>query len=120
MNTREIGRQAEDLVCKLLIKKGYKIICRNWTCYAGEIDIIVQKERLVFIEVKSVGASAYCKPHELFTPKKRKSLLRAIQFYLSKNHLCGVDWRLTLVCLEKGKNEKKFSGIRVFSQPFSF
>ena len=52
---REFGDIGEDIVCKFLLRKGYKIIERNYLKPWGEIDIIAENDKsLVFVEVKSV------------------------------------------------------------------
>lgn len=54
MTSKEMGNIGEAAVCKYLIKKGYKIIERNFSYRGGEIDIIAQdKSTIVFIEVKA-------------------------------------------------------------------
>jgi putative endonuclease len=88
---------------------GYKIISRNWTCYAGEIDIIAIKNILVFVEVKSVSNENFLKPHELFHFQKRKKLIRAINLYLLKEKGDKERWRLDLICLVKSGMGYKIS-----------
>ena len=54
LSKKEFGNIGEDISCKYLEQKGYKIIERNFTCRQGEIDIIAKDgKELVFIEVKS-------------------------------------------------------------------
>ena len=49
-----LGQTGEDIAEIYLVKKGYKIIERNFSCRQGEIDIIAKyKEEVVFIEVKT-------------------------------------------------------------------
>src|SRR3990167_6199241 len=88
---RKIGDIGEGVTSKYLISKGYVILERNYWKPWGEIDIIVEKDRiLIFVEVKSVsrktpslskGESEY-RPEENFHPTKLKRLHRAIQTYL--------------------------------------
>ena len=50
-----VGRKGEDVISLWLIKHGYSILERNWKVQTGEIDIIaIEKEVLVFIEVKTL------------------------------------------------------------------
>jgi len=52
---RKIGDIGENLACRFLESKGYKIIGRNYLKPYGEIDIVAKKGReTIFIEVKSV------------------------------------------------------------------
>jgi putative endonuclease len=104
VNTRKIGLLGECIAEGFLKRKGYKILERNWTCQAGEIDLVTLNEnnKLVFVEVKYVGESNFCEPNELFTYKKKKALSRAIRNYLVKHQEYLDNWRLDLVCIFKG------------------
>ena len=39
MNRKEIGEAGESLACEVLCRQGYRILCRNYRCPYGEIDI---------------------------------------------------------------------------------
>jgi len=52
---RRIGNIGEDLAEKFLVKRGYKIIERNYLKKFGELDIIAASENIRhFVEVKSI------------------------------------------------------------------
>lgn len=52
-NRRAIGTEYETLAGEYLTRHGYQILCRNFHCRQGEIDIIARdRDYLVFIEVK--------------------------------------------------------------------
>lgn len=52
-SSRTAGSYGEKLASDELERKGYTVICRNYTCRGGEIDIIASKgEYLFFAEVK--------------------------------------------------------------------
>ncbi len=66
-----LGTLAEDYACKQLQQKGYRLISRNYRCRYGEIDIIaVDKETLVFVEVKARSGFRYGTPLEAVSLKK--------------------------------------------------
>ncbi len=72
----------EDAACKFLVKKGYKIVERNFRKGYGEIDVIAhQNGTLVFVEVKTRTSSLYGSPFEAISPFKLKSIIKAAQFY---------------------------------------
>lgn len=53
MNTTDTGRKAEKAASTYLEMRGYKVLERNWRRPRCEIDIIAQKDGVVyFIEVK--------------------------------------------------------------------
>ena len=45
MDNKEIGKLGENFAADYLLANGYRIIERNFTCKAGEIDIIAYKGR---------------------------------------------------------------------------
>jgi len=64
VNTRLVGRCGEKYAREFLENRGYKVLFENWTCYGGEIDLIVRKKCLVFVEVKYVRKD-FCSPVDL-------------------------------------------------------
>lgn len=51
---KELGRKGEEAAARFLYKRGYDILERNWSCFAGEADIIARDgATLVFVEVKT-------------------------------------------------------------------
>jgi len=78
-----LGKEGEDEAVKYLEKKGYRIIERNFLCRQGEIDIIaLDKEYIVFVEIKTRTNTEYGLPSESVTEKKIKHMKKAIQYYL--------------------------------------
>lgn len=76
------GQQGELAACEFLRKQGYKILQRNFKIRYGEIDIIViDKDSLVFVEVKTRSSSEFGSPLEAITYWKLKSLIKTAQFY---------------------------------------
>ena len=54
-NKRKIGDIGENIACMFLVKRGFKVIGRNYLKKWGEIDIIAEKQGILhFVEVKSV------------------------------------------------------------------
>lgn len=89
MNTRVKGKQGEDLAVAHLQKQGYSILARNFYFQKAEIDIIATKDdMLIIVEVKWRISDVHGAPHEFVTPKKRKLVARAAEFYIQK-----FDWQ---------------------------
>ena len=42
-----LGAFGEDAACRYLVRRGYKILGRNFTCRFGEIDLIARKRGFV-------------------------------------------------------------------------
>jgi len=53
----QIGKTGENIACKYLVDKAYKILYRNYWQSFGEIDIIARDpdKTLVFVEVKTLS-----------------------------------------------------------------
>lgn len=51
----EVGAKGEELAAQFLVRKGFKIVGKNYRQKWGEIDIVATKSNVVhFVEVKSV------------------------------------------------------------------
>ncbi|WP_367897377.1 YraN family protein [Leptospira sp. WS58.C1] len=80
------GKEGEDLAVELLLKQGHRILERNFRIKKGEIDIISEKENvLYFTEVKYWAKISPIHPLEIFHPAKMKKMKTAAEYYLSKN-----------------------------------
>ncbi len=77
---------------------GYKIICNNFRCMQGEIDIIAKdKKYLVFIEVKTRTNQKYGEPRDAVDENKRKHIINTIKYYLYKNDLENAYIRIDII-----------------------
>ena len=90
---KDVGRGGEEIACKFLIRKGYKIIERNYRRKWGEIDIIGVKANIVrFIEVKAVSRERMpdisremdYRPEELVHHTKLKKVARTAALYMEE------------------------------------
>jgi len=81
----EVGLLGESLASDFLIAKSYKILYRNYSMPRwGEIDIIaLDKDEIVFVEVKTRTNNNYGDPLDAITPHKIKSLKRTINYFLT-------------------------------------
>ena len=85
---RRLGNFGERRATKLLKKKGYKILERNYVMLEHEIDIIAEcKSAVVFVEVKTrrVGSEHPNEPRpaSAVTPKKQRGIISAAKGYLA-------------------------------------
>ena len=81
------GRIGEDIAKNYLLKLGYKVLKTNWHYSKNaEIDIIaVDKNTLVFVEVKTRSSLNYGHPFEAISQSKVNKINSAILAYLSIN-----------------------------------
>lgn len=69
----ELGARGEEAAARFLEKRGYTILERNWTCIAGEADIIaLDDEGIHFVEVKTRRGEGKGFPEEAVDAKKRR------------------------------------------------
>lgn len=81
----EKGKLGEDIAAQYLQKIGYKIIERNWHYSKNaEIDIVaVDKDTIVFVEVKTRTNLNYGHPFEAIDFRKLNKIHTAILGYLN-------------------------------------
>lgn len=105
-NKRTLGNIGEDMAIPYLEKKGYIIIERNATFLGWELDIIAQYSWLWrFVEVKYRETTVFGMPEDAMTPKKIKTLLRAIEFYCLKKGIDILQVRLDFLWILKLSDE---------------
>ena len=99
MNTVNKGKQGEDFAIAYLQKRGYQIVSRNFYYQKAEIDIIAKKDGvLCIVEVKWRKSDFHGAPYEFVTPRKRKLLARAAEFFIHKHNWHG-DTRFDIVSI---------------------
>ena len=99
MNTKILGNAGEDLACRYLEKRGYKILERNkhYSRFC-ELDIIAQeKNTTVFVEVKTRKSDAFGTPAEAVTKTKLENIKKGVQYYLSENKV--KNFRIDVICI---------------------
>lgn len=100
MSSKDFGRAGEDIACRYLKKQNYQIIERNFFYNGGEIDIIafdIEKNELVFFEVKTRSNKAYGLPSESVDNFKIKRILRGAKFYMHIHSLENVFVRFDVL-----------------------
>lgn len=76
------GKNGENIACDLLNQNGYKIIDRNFRSRFGEIDIVaIDKDTLVFVEVKTRQSLRFGLPQEAVTPQKIYKIKKTGEYY---------------------------------------
>lgn len=79
----ELGKLGEEIAVEYLSNKSYKIIERNWRFGKLEIDIIaIDKDTLVFVEVKTRSADYWVEPELSLTKKQQGFIIRAANAYI--------------------------------------
>lgn len=80
------GKLGEDAVCEELIKRGHKIVARNYHKRTGEIDIIsCVDDYIVFTEVKARKLGSMVSGLEAVNYKKQAKIVKTSDIYLTEN-----------------------------------
>jgi len=108
------GRYGESLALQYLKSLGYQFIQSNFHTRYGEIDLImIDKNKLIFIEVKYKSLNSPGTPEEMISPKKINQILRTAQSFLTKNPDLTKDYssyRLDAICIV-GNDIKHYQNI---------
>ncbi len=98
-----LGRKGEDRAARHLTKHGYRILERNYSTRSGEIDLIaLDKETVVFVEVKTRNSDAYGAPELAVTPQKQERMVKAALAYIKYKKLHQVPCRFDVVAISSG------------------
>ncbi len=111
MSTKEVGRMGEDVACKYLLGKGYRILDRNYKekirdgFYFAEIDIIVKKKDIIsFVEVKASKKYRNNKNWNEIGPEQRvdyikqRKIAKLAEIWLNKNKISlNIKWQIDIV-----------------------
>ncbi len=97
---QDLGRYGEDRAASYLQERGYEIIDRNWHSQSGEIDLVAKdKDRLVFIEVKTRSGSGFGHPFEAITSSKVARMRRLVGDWCVAKQVSGVKVRLDAIAV---------------------
>jgi putative endonuclease len=87
-STIQIGQQKELQVCDYLVAQGLQLVIKNYRCKLGEIDLIMMdKDTLVFIEVRHRKQNDHGSSLESITKSKQRKIINTARYYLQINEL---------------------------------
>jgi putative endonuclease len=96
------GHEGEQIAVSHLKRLGYRIVCRNYRCPLGEIDIIARHRGvLVFVEVKSRRSGTFGSPKWAITPAKQRKLSQVAWHYLQKHDLTETNARFDVLTISR-------------------
>lgn len=96
------GREGEQIAVRHLKRLGYHIVCRNYRCPLGEIDIIARyRGVLIFVEVKSRRSGTFGSPKWAITPAKQRKLSQVAWHYLQEHDLTETTARFDVITISR-------------------
>ena len=110
-DSKELGRQGEDIASSFLEKKGYKIVVRNCKMGTNEIDIIAENEKfIVFVEVKTRSENYLEHPCTAVATSKQKSIIKTADKYIRQYNI-DKESRFDIITIIKNKGEFEIAHI---------
>jgi putative endonuclease len=84
------GKEGEEQALHFLRTKGFLVLEVNWRIRKLEADIIaMDKEKLVFVEVKTRSDTMYGEPELSVTLRKQKNLIKLANEYIEMKDFDG-------------------------------
>lgn len=100
MSPQELGVRGEEAATRFLKKRGYEILERNWSCFAGEADIVARIDgTLCFIEVKTRSQVEKGFPEEAVDARKRARYERIAAYYLQQYDATDIRVRFDVISI---------------------
>ncbi|MEZ6185699.1 MAG: YraN family protein [Planctomycetota bacterium] len=82
----DAGARGEDLAAAAAVRRGWRVLARNYRCRVGELDLILRAGRaLVFVEVKTRRRAGL--GLEAVTWTKRRRVVRAALDYAGRERV---------------------------------
>ncbi len=108
-----LGRWGEKRCQRFLKRKGLKTLTRNFSCNAGEIDLImVAPDRtIVFVEVRTRANETFGSVESSITFAKKARLLRTARYFLATHDIDDRPFRfdvVTIVLAPKGTPQIRY------------
>lgn len=80
------GRAAEDMAASFLVRRGLKLVSRNFRVRGGEIDLICDDgSTLVFVEVRLRRNNNFGGAAASITQRKQQRIILAARYWLSQH-----------------------------------
>ena len=107
-----LGRSGEDRAARHLAKQGYRVLERNYRTKQGEIDLIaLDRDTVVFVEVKTRTTDAYGAPELAVDGRKQQRMAKAALAWLKQKKLDQMACRFDVVAI-RGDGEPQVEVIR--------
>lgn len=101
MSNKVKGKCGEDKAADFLIKKGFKILARNFRYSRySEIDIIAKKDSILyFVEVKYRTNTSFGVPFEAITKSKIEKIKKGVSYFIAQTHENFSSYRLSAISI---------------------
>jgi putative endonuclease len=100
---RWLGKRGEEFAAQLLTSMGAELLCRNFRCDSGEIDLLLtHDDDLVAVEVKTRSNVDLEQPEEAITHRQLRRIVGALSHYAAEagDELLERHWRVDVVAIQ--------------------
>ncbi|MBN2047685.1 MAG: YraN family protein [Anaerolineaceae bacterium] len=98
---QQVGEWGEQRAAAFFARHGYDLVCMNYHCPHGEIDLIVfGHDELVFVEVKTRSNAVFGLPAAAVDARKQQKLMDSAQYYLQNEMEKETDWRIDVIAIQ--------------------
>lgn len=103
-----LGDSGEAQAARFLRKQGYRILDRNHRNRVGELDLIARdRDRLVFVEVKTRSSKQAGHPAEAVDRTKQRQIVRTALAYLHERQLLESPVRFDVIAVLNDPDSKQ-------------
>jgi putative endonuclease len=96
---KSLGKWGENKAASHLISAGYELIAQNFTLSIGEIDLIVQKDNILyFFEVKTRSKDKFGQGFEAIPQRKIQRIIKTAETYIVLKNL-DMDVRIGVISI---------------------
>ena len=111
------GSLGEDAAERLYVRRGYRVVARNWRCRIGELDLVVARTGVVVVvEVKTRKGSRFGGGYVAVDGRKRAKIRAVTEVFLQQTGAndAGVRFDVASVWLRPDSS----AAVEVFEDAF--
>lgn len=114
-----VGRAGERAAELAYVRRGYRILARNWRCRLGELDLVVARGDVVaFCEVKTRRGGRYGDPWQAVDARKQAKLRSVAQAFVIASRLRPSRMRFDVASVVVASGPRRDALVRVFEDAF--
>ncbi len=104
-----LGQWGERRCERFLVRKGLKILTRNFSCKTGELDLVMVDAdgSIVFVEVRTKAEDSLVSPEQSITQTKKNRLVRAGRYFLKIHRIEDRPYRFDVVSIVLGRTGRE-------------
>lgn len=100
---RQIGNLGEKIAAEYLTNQGYRLLEQNFRTPYGELDLVLlDKDALVFVEVKTRTSDTFGTPESSVTESKLERIYNAALLWLQEHPEATDQWRIDVIAIQLG------------------